>query len=439
MADSHLLPADRNGRPPVSVVVPFRGGQEAAGQLSLALERLRTRSGDELLIVSNNEADVVGDLLSGVCEVVPARDHASSYYARNVGAERAKNEWILFMDADCEPASDVLDAYFEAPVKREHGALAGEIEPAGRGLLARWADSRGLLRQAVNLNHPYRPSAVTANLLVRSEAWRAIGGFQEGIRSGGDGDFCWRMQAAGWELGRRPSARVRHAHRERLRPLAGQLARHAAGASWLNRRYPGSSPRPRLLRDLFRDLAGAIVWLFSARFESAVFKAVDAVAATSTAWGYNLSNFSPRQVPPRSAPDVTLVFGSFPSKQEAVQMARSLSTGSDTRVVAFGRPKQPVIGGLRGLHVEFREDAAMFRRASCLARLVVRHPVRCLRDLYLRRGGDSGTASLAAMAVSAQGISTRGRIDDRLGDASPAEAARLLNLLGVKQGGSTKR
>ena len=44
-------------------------------------------------------------------------------------------------------------------------------------------------------------------------------------------------------LTRRPAAAVGHRHREDLPSFLGMLARYAAGASWLNARYPGSSPR----------------------------------------------------------------------------------------------------------------------------------------------------------------------------------------------------
>ena len=48
--------------------------------------------------------------------------------------------------------------------------------------------------------------AVTANVLVRREAWAAVGGFAEGTRSGADADFCWRLADAGWELEYRDGA-----------------------------------------------------------------------------------------------------------------------------------------------------------------------------------------------------------------------------------------
>jgi GT2 family glycosyltransferase len=90
------------------------------------------------------------------------------------------------------------------------------------------------------------PYAQTANGLVRRSAFEAAGGFADGIRSGGDADLCWRLQAGGWQLERRPGAAVVHRNRRTLAALLAQKARHGAGAAWLERRHRGSFPRRRL-------------------------------------------------------------------------------------------------------------------------------------------------------------------------------------------------
>src|SRR3954466_4379229 len=98
--------------------------------------------------------------------------------------------------------------------------------------------------------------AVTANLLVRREAWEQIGGFQEGTRSGADAEFCWRLQEAGWTLEHRPGAAVIHRHRDTRAALLCQSARDGAGGAWLENRRPGAGARPPLVRELARALAG---------------------------------------------------------------------------------------------------------------------------------------------------------------------------------------
>ena len=100
--------------------------------------------------------------------------------------------------------------------------------------------------------------AATGNLLVRRAAFEEVGGFADGIRSGGDVDLCWRLQDAGWELERRPEATVEHHHRDDLGSFLAMVARYGAGSRWLNERRPGAAPRWPLATGLLgsaRDIA----------------------------------------------------------------------------------------------------------------------------------------------------------------------------------------
>jgi GT2 family glycosyltransferase len=223
-------------------VVPFRGEEAAAVRLVSNLEALEFGPDDELIVADNSDEPALRS--DGRLRVVRADGERSSYHARNVGAAGARGEWLLFIDADCVPAPRILGAYFAPPPGDQVGALAGAVltDPAQRSFLARYAADRSFLDQADGL-HTAGNAAATANLLVRRAAFEELGGFAEGIRSGGDVDLCRRLMAAGWSIERRPVAAVRHLHREALPDLLGSIARYAAGARWLNERYPGTAPR----------------------------------------------------------------------------------------------------------------------------------------------------------------------------------------------------
>jgi hypothetical protein len=202
----------------------------------------------------------------------------------------ASNGWLLFLDADCVPAPGVLDAYFAEPVPDDSGAVAGLIvgDPAQRGWLPRYARSRSFLRVDQGLlGYEATPAG---NVLVRRAAFEAVGGFAEGIRSGGDVDLSRRLAAAGWAVEHRPAAVVTHRHREGLPGFVGMIARYGAGARWLNERYPGSSPRWPLLGGL-RGTASDIARLaIRGRLESALFRAVDGLGLIAHNLGYLASN-----------------------------------------------------------------------------------------------------------------------------------------------------
>jgi GT2 family glycosyltransferase len=101
------------------------------------------------------------------------------------------------------------------------------------------------MSQEVTLGHGEWAFAQTANAAVRRAAFDAVGGFEDGVRSGGDADLCFRLRAAGWTLERREEAAVVHRNRTTVAKMLGQRARHGAGAAWLARRWPGALPRRR--------------------------------------------------------------------------------------------------------------------------------------------------------------------------------------------------
>ena len=233
-------------RPPVSVVVPFAGDEEAGRAAVALLHSLDTRPGDERILADNS--GVVTDA-PGVT-VVRASGEMSPAHARNTGATHAHGEWILFLDADVRPPADLIDRFFAEPIADRVGAITGDVHGyvVRPTLAARYGASRNFLGQRSHLAHPYRPRAASANLLVRRAAFDRAGGYVEGVRAAEDTDFTWRLQDLGYTLAFCEDAVVEHRYRESLTELRRQWRAYAAGARWLERRWPGFHPDPGLNR-----------------------------------------------------------------------------------------------------------------------------------------------------------------------------------------------
>jgi glycosyltransferase involved in cell wall biosynthesis len=277
-------------RPAVSVVVPFASDAVAAQRLREALARLVLRADDELVVADNTPRGIVSAVLDGAVTVARATRQRSSYHARNAGARLATRDWLLFMDSDCIPRPDLLDAYFAQRIHNGCGALAGSILPAPNqtSLAARYARARNFV--AIPEAPGAVPTAPSGNLLVRREAYELVGGFEEGIRSGGDVDFCRRIQEAGFTLELRPRAAVLHPHSESLRGYLRIVRRYAAGARWLDQRYPGIAPRWPLWPELWRawrDAAG--LWL-RGDLDEASFRLLDGFSLAAHNAGYRMTN-----------------------------------------------------------------------------------------------------------------------------------------------------
>lgn len=433
-------------RPAVSVVMPFAGTRPEAQTALAALRRLDTGPDDELILADNAG---VAACLAGA-RVIAAPGERSSAHARNVGAEHATRDWVLFLDADCEPEPGLLAAYFAAPIAAEVGALAGEVTAevaVGDPLAARYGAARGFLGLGVHLAHPYLPRAAAANLLVRRQAFAAVGGFLEGVRAAEDTDFSWRLQRAGWRLEPCPRARARHRYRASVRALRRQWRGYAAGRAWLGRRYADFAPEPAMRRALRR----AVPWGGSAapralasrgvagrgraarpqvgRVDRGRFLALDALLGVEELVGLALSNRPRNAAAPPSGGrvQVVLVSDRFPERSDPlVDYARSLGAA---RVEAAARPESADPSAGRALHVDYREDDGAATRAITALSLAIRHPLRAVMDRVTREPGEPSLAALAPAAARLR-ADPAARVRALGGFGTAAVARRLAALAG---------
>ncbi len=281
-----------DGRSAISVIVPFRGNRAAADRLRAALRRIDLCDGDEAIVADNSDDGAAAHIAGDGVRVVRAVGERSAYHARNEGARATTADWILFLDADCRPEPGLLGAYFAEPAQADCGALAGQIlgETDQSSLAARYARSRRLFDHADGLIRADGGGAAAGNLLVRRAAFDEVGGFEEGIRSGGDLDFCHRLRAAGWRLEFRPRAVVHHRHRATLPSLLGAVARYGAGARWLNERHPGSSPPWPLRMGLASAIRDVARHVGRGQVGEALFRGVDCLGLIAHRLGYATSN-----------------------------------------------------------------------------------------------------------------------------------------------------
>lgn len=239
-------------RPPVDVVVPFRGDRGELRDLVTRLTRLELRASDTIVVVDNTpgaEAEADGDRGTGSVRVVQAVDRFAPGYARNRGAELGSADWIVFIDADTTPASDLLDCYFDPLPAPQTVLLAGgvidEPVPPDSPGPARYAHLRHTLSQDRSLGFGRWSFVQTSNMACRRQAFESVGGFREDIRAAEDADLSYRVDAPDGGIERREAAAVVHRSRRALRPFIAQAALYGGGVAWLNRQYPGSWPPRR--------------------------------------------------------------------------------------------------------------------------------------------------------------------------------------------------
>nr|BBH95443.1 hypothetical protein KTA_36420 [Thermogemmatispora argillosa] len=184
--------------------------------------------------------------------------------ARNSGAAAARYELLAFLDDDCVVTPGWLTTLVPLLAETQVAAVGGQIRAYETGSsLGRYEDVRsslfmGLQPQEVRLSGPltYLP---TACLLVRREAWQALGGFAS-LTCGEDVDFCYRLLAQGWRIRYwpAPEGTVYHDYRTRLVAFLGTRVRYASAEAVLQQLHP-SQRRVLLLPPLEASFAALTV------------------------------------------------------------------------------------------------------------------------------------------------------------------------------------
>ncbi|MCB1002294.1 MAG: mycofactocin biosynthesis glycosyltransferase MftF [Acidimicrobiales bacterium] len=165
--------------------------------------------------------------------------------ARNSGLEYVRTPFVAFVDDDVEIDEAALVSllrWFDDP---QVALVAPRIRAVDTpGALARFEATRSPLdlgpapaRVAPTTRVSYVPAAA---FVCRTDAIRAIGGFDPALRYGEDVDLVWRLVGAGWRCRYEPSIEARHHTRPSLPAWLEQRVRYGTSAAPLATRHPGA-------------------------------------------------------------------------------------------------------------------------------------------------------------------------------------------------------
>ncbi len=171
--------------------------------------------------------------------------------ARNAALRGGEAEVVAFTDADCVPEPTWLERLLEGYGDDRVGAVAGAVVGhAPRNVVERYLSVAAFpTPREAQITEGYEFPTVafyTANLSVRTQVLRAIGGFDEAMPPADDLDVCCRILRAGWRIAYTPAARVGHVHRSRLWAM-------------LARFYQYGASRPKVLRKHCEGVLYALV------------------------------------------------------------------------------------------------------------------------------------------------------------------------------------
>lgn len=212
----------------VSYVIPSYRGRDLLPPCLRSVLFQRSSAEREIIVVDDGSDDGSADLLRErfpEVELIINRRNLGPAAAKNVGAARARGRFIAFLDNDVELFPDWEEAMLDR-FRREGKDLAacasrllspetpGRINGAGGMInLLGHAWDRGFPEEGGCLFQYPAPViyACTAAMMVRREALREAGGFDERLRYAyEDADLGWRLNLLGYRVLYEPRASAWH-------------------------------------------------------------------------------------------------------------------------------------------------------------------------------------------------------------------------------------
>ena len=182
------------------------------------------------------------------------QSNAGPARARNLGADRARGEYLAFTDDDCRPAPDWLarlaDQFATAPDAMVGGRTINALTDntyaeASQSLIS-------YLYATYNADPARARFFASNNLAVPTADFRAMDGFDPSYprAAGEDREFCERWRLSGRPMRFAPGAAVDHAHDLTFRKFWRQQYNYGTGAFRFRQMFARAENRPVRLEAL---------------------------------------------------------------------------------------------------------------------------------------------------------------------------------------------
>jgi glycosyltransferase involved in cell wall biosynthesis len=213
--------------PALSFVIPALNEAHNIPRTLASIRRHASDYSHEVIVVDNGSTDATVRLAEDAGAVVLMDPSATIGALRNLGARRAGGRVLVFLDADVSLATewreslpDALAAVQgQAPVVT--GSHCGPPDDCG------WIERNWFGQFAVEQDVSHLG---TGHMMLDREFFLRIGGFDEGLETGEDYEFCQRARAAGAGVVNDPRLRVVHHDFPRsLRQFVRREAWHGRG------------------------------------------------------------------------------------------------------------------------------------------------------------------------------------------------------------------
>ena len=186
--------------PAVSVVIPAKNEQETIVNCLDSISRNQFADGIELIVVDNNSTDRTPELLKRIEVVHFDQEQSGIGWARQLGLEQAKGEYVLTADADCLYHEDWIETMLKALRGQEVVCVYGIYRFIGdhingRLKLQSYELFRNLIVMIRGIRHSYLNARGGCMGYLRSAALTK--GYDTRNLRGEDGRLCYDLMELG--------------------------------------------------------------------------------------------------------------------------------------------------------------------------------------------------------------------------------------------------
>jgi len=212
----------------LSVVIPVFNGADTLDEQLASLAAQDYEGEWELVISDNGSQDASlaiarqwSDRLP-MLRIVDASERRGCAAADNIGALEARGAALAFCDQDDIVQPGWLTSIARALESHDLVVGANDFASLNPGEPEAGRSQPSTAKRRTSDFYDFLPWGLSCNMGVSTQAFRAVGGFDERLRGGDDVDLCWRIQLAGYPLHVEPGAVVAKRRRSTVRGVWSQ-------------------------------------------------------------------------------------------------------------------------------------------------------------------------------------------------------------------------
>lgn len=237
----------------VTVVIPAYNATKTIGDGLESFARQSFPAAEvEIIIVDDGSTDGTPEYVEGYSRNwgdgqprlhVIRQAHQGPAAARNLGAEAAQGQFLLFTDADCVPHADWITEMVAPFGSPDIAAVKGAYKTRQKSLVARFAQAEFEARYRQLAAAQYVDVVFSYSAGFRREVFRTIGGFDTNfpVADNEDTDLSYRVATAGYRIKFNPAAIVYHQHPATLKQYLRKKQSRAYWRVMVYKRFPGKA------------------------------------------------------------------------------------------------------------------------------------------------------------------------------------------------------